>query len=69
MRADRRALGPYANHADAGIEALDRDGDPRRQAAAAHRHENGLDLRALLDDLEADCALAGHDVRVIERDG
>ena len=40
---------------------------PRDEAAAAHGHDDDLDVGEVLDDLEADRALAGHDERVVER--
>ena len=64
-RIGRDRLRLHADHGDLGVQGLDRHRDAGRQPAAAHRHHHGAHLRALLDDLEAERALAGHDVRVV----
>ena len=61
----RRRL--HADHADLGVERVHGDRDARREPAAAGRDEDRPHLRALLDDLEPERALACHDVRVVER--
>ena len=47
------------------LERLDRDGNARNQAAAADRHDDRFEVRAVGDDLEADGALSGNDMRVV----
>ena len=65
-RVGRHGLGLDADHADRRVEVLDRHRDAGGEAAAAHGDDDRADLGALLDDLEADRPLAGHDVRVVE---
>ena len=51
---------------DVGTQRLDRGGDAGEQPAAAGRHDDGPDVGALLEDLQADGALPGDDVGVVE---
>ena len=66
-RERRHRLGLHADHADRRAAALAATAMPGGQAAAADRHHDRAHLRALLDDLQADRALAGDHVRVLER--
>ena len=52
---------------DLGRELGERARDAGDQAAAADRHDDVLDIGDLLEDLEGERSLAGHDIRVIER--
>ena len=61
----RRRL--HADDLDLGVERVHGDRHARREPAAADRDEDRPHLRALLDDLEAERALACHDVLVVER--
>ena len=64
----RRILGLDADDLDARIERLHVGTDPCDQAAAAHRHEDRVDVaRALAQDFHADRALACDDVGIVER--
>jgi hypothetical protein len=60
IRRDRLRL--HADHLDLRVEALDRHRDAGREPAPADRHHDRPYLRALLDNLEAEGALPGHDV-------
>jgi hypothetical protein len=66
-----RVLGLHAHDADAPAEQLGlllhRGGHARDQAAATDRHDDRLDVRLLVDDLQADRAGAGDDARVVVR--
>ena len=62
-----RAGGLHANDADLGVVEFGESRDAAGQAAAAHRHEDGVDQRQLLDDLHGDGALAGCHRGVVER--
>ena len=53
--------------ADVGLDGLGRGGHPGDQAAAADRHRQDLQVRRVLQHLQRDGALAGHDVQVVER--
>ncbi len=66
-RVGRHRLRLHADDPHGGVEALHRHGDPRCQAPAADRDQDGPGLRALLDDLQAEGPLARHDVGVVER--
>ena len=66
VRVRRRAGRLHADHAHVGSQRLDRQRDPGQQPAAAGRHQHGLDLGHLLEHLEPQGALAGHDVDVVE---
>ena len=48
------------------VGGLDREGDAGGEAAARERHEDGGEVGAVLDELEADGALAGDDAGVVE---
>ena len=61
----RGVLRPTADHACIGAPLLDGGANPGDQAAAADRGENRVDLRALLDDLDADGALTGDHVGIV----
>ena len=50
-----------------GLMRGDGRGDPGDEAAAAHRHEDGLHVGPLLQDLEAAGSLPGDDVQVLVR--
>ena len=52
-----------------GLSGLDRGRDARDEAASAGRHEDGLGVRGLLEDLEAARALAGRRCRRGRRGG
>ena len=67
FRVRRGALRLYADDPDLGAQRLHRDRDAGQQSAAAGRHQHGLHVGRLLDDLQADGALSGHDVEVVER--
>ena len=56
-----------ADDGDIGHELLDQDGDPRSQTAAAHGHEDAVELGVLLNHLQPDGALTGDHPRVVER--
>ena len=60
------ALGLHADHAYVGAQRLDRDRDAGQQPAAAGRHQHGAYVGRLLEHLEAERALAGDDVDVVE---
>ena len=60
------ALGLHADHAYVGAQRLDRDRDPGQQPAAAGGHQHGAYVGRLLEDLEAERALPGDDVDVVE---
>ena len=62
----RGLLGLHADDADVGPLGLDRQRDAGEQAAATGRDQHGLDLGRLLEDLQADGALPGDDVGVVE---
>ena len=66
-RVRRGALGLHADHPDVGRQRLDRDRDAGEQPAAAGADDDGAHVRALLEDLQADRALPGDDVGVVER--
>jgi hypothetical protein len=57
---------PAAIDADRRVACLDRDGHPGGQPAAADRDRDRAHVRALLEDLQPDRALAGDHVRVVE---
>ena len=61
-----RAGGLHADDADLGVVQLGEGGDAAGQAAAAHRDENGVHQRQLLDNLHGDGALAGCHGEVVE---
>ncbi len=64
----RRIFGLDTDDLDARIDLLDECGNAGNQAAAADRHEHGVDLaRGLPHDFQADRALPGNDVDVVER--
>ena len=50
----------------AGLARLQREPDAADEPAAAHRHQDGVEVGHLLGQLEADRALAGDDARVVE---
>ena len=50
----------------AGLTRLERDRDAADESAAAHGDDDGVEVRHLLDQLEADGALAGDHARVVE---
>ena len=63
--------GGAAVHRDADdlrrrVGGLDGEGDPGGEAAAGERDEDGGEVGAVLDQLEADGALAGDDAGVVE---
>src|SRR5690348_7119892 len=63
----RRCAGRLDGHdLDVWSQRADGHGDPRHQSAATCRHNDRLDLGALLEQLEADGALAGDDVGMVE---
>jgi hypothetical protein len=55
----------HADHPDPGLEALGRGRHAADQAAPAHRHDQGLELRHRLQHLQGHGALAGDDGRVV----
>ncbi len=64
----RRIFRLDADDADARIQLLDVDGDAGDESAAADGHEHGIEFaRGLAQDFHADGALAGDDIRIIER--
>ncbi len=64
-RRGSRWLDP--DHADGGLGLFDGRRHTGQQAAAADRHEDGFHVRPLLQQFQAQCALAGDDPLVIER--
>jgi hypothetical protein len=50
----------------AGSQRAHRRGVPAAEPAPSERHEHGLDVREVLDDLEPDRPVSGHDCRVHE---
>ena len=54
-------------HAAGRRDRTDRGSDAARKSAAAPGNDNRLDVRQVLHDLESDGAIAGHDVRIVER--
>ena len=58
LRASAASSGSTPIDPDRRPERLDRGRDPARQPAAADRHEDGREVRQVLDDLEPDRALA-----------
>src|SRR5690606_29414653 len=64
-----RRLHPDDPHpaAQLRLELPERRGDPRDEPAAADRHDDVGHIRHLLEDLEGEPALTGHDIRVVER--
>ena len=66
-RVRRGLLGLHRDHPHVRPQRLDRDPDPGHQPAAAGADQHRPDLRALLQDLQPDGALPGHDVGVVER--
>src|SRR3990170_4350951 len=48
-------------------QALHRRGDPGEEPAPADRHDHGLDIRAVLDDLQSGGALTGDDQGIVVR--
>ena len=57
----------HADHLHLGPRGLDRDRHPGAQAAAADRHDDAGEVGHVLEQLEAERALPGDDVRVVER--
>jgi hypothetical protein len=68
-RRPRRSgrLGLDADEAHLRSHLLDRDRDPRDHPAAADRHEHGGQVGNLLEQLQADGALPGDHIFVVER--
>ena len=62
-------LGLHADDAGARPERLDRGRDPACEPAATDRDEDRGHVRQVLDDLEADRALAGDDPVVVDMAG
>ena len=58
-------LGLHAVDLDLRLEALDGEGHAGDESAAAHRHDDGVHIGQLVEDLEADGALPGDDLLVI----
>ena len=63
----RAALDLHADHAYAGPRGLEHARDATDQPAAADRHDHGRDVLDVVEQLEPDRALAGDDLRVVER--
>ena len=63
----RGALGLHGDDPDVGTAGLDRGRDPAEQPPAPGADDDGGDVRALVEDLQADRALAGDHVGVLER--
>src|SRR5437867_1161479 len=63
----RHLLRLDTDHPHRRLERLDGEGDAADESAAAHRDQNGIEPGHLLQQLEADGALAGDDARVVER--
>ena len=57
----------HADDLDLGPRGLHRDGDAAREPAAADRHDDLGQVGDVLQQLEAERALAGDDVGVVER--
>ena len=69
--ASEAASGAAVSGSAAKIRVLrprsrDRGGDARQQAAAAERRDDGVDVRQILQDLEADRPVAGDEPIVVE---
>jgi hypothetical protein len=62
-----RTSSPAARLARASAPGLDRRRDAGEQPAAADRHQHQVNFRQVRDDLQADGALPGDHVRVVER--
>ena len=58
-------LGLYAVHLHFRTQALDGKGHAGDQAAAAHRHDDCIQIRQLIQNLQTDGALACNDLLVI----
>ena len=63
----RRAGRLDADDPDRRLDVLDRHRDAGDQPAAADRHDDDVDLGPVADDLEAERALAGDELQVVER--
>ena len=61
----RRRVGLDADHLDAGAHRLGGDARARRAAAAAHRHDDHVDRRLVLEQLERRGADAGDQLRLV----
>ena len=61
-----QALGLNADDADLGIGFLEGAGDAADEAAAADGDDDGFEVGNLLEEFEADGALAGDDFGVVE---
>mgnify|MGYP007012762318 CR=1 FL=1 len=59
------ALGLHAVDLDVGLQALDGKGHAGDQAAAAHGHDDGIQVGQLVKDLQTDGALTCNDLFVI----
>src|SRR5918997_240631 len=57
----------HPDHCDVRALALDRGGYPAEQPAPTGAHQHRGHVRHLLQDLQADGALTGDDVRMVER--
>ena len=66
LRHAGRAGGLHADNAALGPQVLHRVGQPRDQSAAADGHEDHIHVRQLLQDLQADGALSGHNAVIVE---
>ena len=59
------ALGLHAVDLDVGLQALDGEGHAGDESAAAHRHDDGIHIGQLVEDLKADSTLTGNDLLVV----
>ena len=62
-----RVLGLDADHRDVRAQRLHGRSHPGEKPAAAHRNDDRLDRRQLLEDFERHRALAGDDLLIVER--
>ncbi len=61
-------MGLDPDYSGIGEQSLEKHGDARDEAASTNGNEDCVDwTRMLADDLHCDGALAGDDVRVVER--
>ena len=61
----RRGRGLTAHNPHSWPPSLEGSGNPGHEASPAHSHEHEVEVRALVEDLEAERALAGDHLEVI----
>ena len=60
------SIGLDADDLNLRVDGLDRERDTCDKAAASHRHDDGVDVLSVLENLEADRAGARNDVEVVK---